>query len=424
MFPEVSDDILINPGKGWILYLPSEERPQEIWDVVSVCYLRLDWNLIEPREGEFQWQYLDDNINFCSSHGKKFAFGIMPANTSSASQFVTPEWVFTAGSQSILYEESNGNLVQAPVWNDPVYLSKMQGLINALAHRFDGNPYIAYIDARNCGNWGEWHGMGCRELSDKNKAALIDQWKVFKNTTIIVPTNGDKAEFQARYGADKYGFGIRYDSSNLHRSSAIYALDKNLAVSEWNSDYESLKMCNGSPQTCLPAAIITDYMKKSRFSYDNLGKWGADPLNFFSENTAFIREWANKMGYWFKITEVNYPTNLGNGSIEPFSFRVRNDGVAPIYVNKNKTYVRLALLDTTGTVLAISDPLPGINPFSWKPGVVSYVTTSFSFSQTENAAYLAIGLFSNPFISVPDIKLGNSGILPNLWLPIQGKPQP
>jgi hypothetical protein len=120
-------------------------------------------------------------------------------------------------------------------------------------------------------------------------------------------------------------------------------------------------------------------MTKSRYSYDNLGQWGSDSISFLAENNLLVREWANKMGYWFKLTEVTYPANLGNGSTETLSFKVRNDGVAPIYVNQNHTYVRLALLDGSGQVLAVSEPLPGVNPFTWKPDSVSDVTVSFSF---------------------------------------------
>ena len=90
-------------------------------------------------------------------------------------------------------------------------------------------------------------------------------------------------------------------------------------------------------------------------------------------------------------------------------------------LNKNKTFVRLALLDSSGLVLAVSDPLVDINPFTWKPGVVSSITASFSFPQTTNAAYLAIGLFSDATSTKPDIKFGNIGLLPNNWFPIQGE---
>ena len=60
----------------------------------------------------------------------------------------------------------------------------------------------------------------------------------------------------------------------------------------------------------------------------------------------------------------------------------------------------------------------------WKPGIVSTVTAFFSFSETPKAAYLAIGLFSLPSITAPDIKLGNIGLLPNNWFPLQGTLQP
>jgi hypothetical protein len=424
VLPQESNDILINPGKGWVLYYPYEDKPKEIWDVISVCYTRLEWGWMEPTEGEFQWAYLDDAIKYCSSHGKKFAFGIMAASSSSESEYVTPEWVFMAGSKSTQYKGSKNNLIKSPVWNDPIYLNKMQNFISALALHFDGNPNIAFIDARNCGNFGEWHSLGCSELSDKNKDLLIDQWKVFKKTTIIVPTNFNSAEFQARYGTDTYGFGIRRDSSEIDQNAAGYAFGKSPAISEWSAGYELLKTCQDLNQVCWSDNLIPEYMSKSKFSYDNLGQWGSDSLLFLSENPTLVREWANKMGYWFKLSEVTYPANLGNGSTETLSFKVRNDGVAPIYVNKNNTFVRLALMNSAGIVLAISDPLPGINPFSWKPGEVTSETITFSFPPTQNASNLAIGLFSSSSIMEPDIKLGNAGVLPNNWFPIHGKQQP
>ncbi|MEI7845627.1 MAG: hypothetical protein WCK35_07475 [Chloroflexota bacterium] len=106
------------------------------------------------------------------------------------------------------------------------------------------------------------------------------------------------------------------------------------------------------------------------------------------------------------------------------SFKVRNDGVAPVYVNKNQTYLRLALLDSTEKVLVFSDPLSKVNPFTWKPGVTINQTVRFSFPLTPNVAYLAIGLFSTASNTDPEIKLGNSGVLPNNWFPIQGALQP
>jgi hypothetical protein len=157
------------------------------------------------------------------------------------------------------------------------------------------------------------------------------------------------------------------------------------------------------------------------YSYYNLGQWGSDAELFLKENPDLVREWGNRMGYWLKLTEVTYPADLGNGSNQTISFKVINDGVAPIYVNHNTTYVRLALLDASGLVLSISEPLPGINPFNWKPGVESSEQINFSFPQTTDAKYLAIGLFSNQDSTSPDILFGNVGVLPNHWFPIQGE---
>lgn len=421
VLPQENKELIKNPGKGWVLYFPYKDRSEEIWDVVSVCYSRLNWVWVEPTEGEYYWPAIDESVQECVKHGGKFAFGIMVTNDQTGSTEVTPDWVFEAGAKSEIFQyDTSRDPIKSVVWNDPVYLEKMQNLINALAERYDGSSDIAYIDARNCGMWGEWHDFGCSELSDKDKTVLIDQWSVFKKTSIIVPTNFDFSEIQAKYGADQYHFGIRSDSSEFRRNAAAYAYDKGPAVSEWGNSYELIKACQGWSGVCWTPDILADYMARTKFSYDNLGQWGTDSDLFLAENKDLVYDWGNRMGYWFKLTSVTYPLNLANGNQEKLIFNVRNDGVAPIYVNYNSTFVRLALLDSSGLVLAVSDPLEGVNPYDWKPDTIETVEVDISFPETSDAVYLAIGLFSSEELLEPDIKFGNSGVLQNNWFPIHG----
>jgi hypothetical protein len=427
--PEESSEILINPGKGWLIYGPFDKLaslPQEVINAAAACYTRYEWARLEPREDLYTWSMIDNDIEACARAGLKLAFGIMTVNTCTPYIEVTPEWVFDAGASYTEYTNScrDGKFnLKAPVWHDPVYKAKMQDFINALKERYDGNPDIAFIDNRTCGNWGEWHSFGCDDLMDNSdKVALVDMYSDWDTPIVINALDGTEDHFM--YGIDSHQYGCRHDSSNYVPDGCAYAYDKSIAVSEWETSYSALKTCSGWSGFCWSEDFIADYMSKSRYSYDNMGQWFGDTLDFYNENSTLVEEWANKMGYWFRITEVIFPNNLGNGSSETIKITVRNDGVAPIYTNiqsGGQTYVKLALLDNSNEVLAVTT-LHNINPYHWKPFDKTNLTyeeeAKFEFPFDSRAMGIAIGLFTNESLVEPDIKLGIEGRLSSGWYPL------
>ena len=142
--PQVSDAVILNPGKGWVLYgMPSDHRASTL-AYAAVGYLRYDWSTIEPTEGQYNWSVIDDALNAWKAQGKQFAFGVMNADSSEENvPYITPQWVFADGAaslQSHSFDQISGatGLQYIPVWNDPIYLRKVQTFLNALAQRYDG----------------------------------------------------------------------------------------------------------------------------------------------------------------------------------------------------------------------------------------------------------------------------------------------
>lgn len=51
-----TDEVLINPGKGFIhYYWPDPTGLEEYFNVINVGYMRFGWNQIEPEEGTYNW---------------------------------------------------------------------------------------------------------------------------------------------------------------------------------------------------------------------------------------------------------------------------------------------------------------------------------------------------------------------------------
>lgn len=423
----LSDEILMNPGKGWLIYGDGSNLntlPTGAVQKAAAGYNRFEWAQIEPVENDYHWEVIDNAMANFAARGLRFSFGIMPANSCTLNSQVTPKWVFDAGAAYTTYVNdcASGTIVlQAPVWNDPVFLSKLRKLITSLKARYDGHADIAFIDNRNCGNWGEWHSFGCSELNASDKAVLVEIFAGW-TTMIVIPTNGDGLESQNAYGNAVYNHGCRRDSSEYHQNGCADVYDKAAAVSEWSTSYGGLKACRTWYGTgCWDDHLISEYMSRSRYSYDNMGQWGNDGADFYNEQTHLVNEWANRMGYWFRLIDAVLPDSLGNGETAILAFSIRNDGVAPIYVNLQQggqTYVKLALLNHENEVLAVTK-LSGINPYSWKPfdktNTVYTETSSFSFPYRSGASRLAIGLFTKETIANPDIRLGNRGRISTGW---------
>ena len=404
--PPEDNSFLINPGKGWAVYHDFDNADTAAMARASVCYTRYMWADIHTNDHAFNWAVIDDDLDKAIFYGKKFAFGVM----SWCNPKGVPQWAMDAGCKHWGCE---------PRWADPIYLSKQAEFTAALRERYDGNPHIAYIDIRSYGKWGEWHS-GTVDPGDEVKKQLVDQWAGFKKTPIILPISGDCKNTRkvGVYARDRYGFGFREDSSQegVRWTTCAACFNVAPAVAEWVNSYQTQR-------SWWSWESVEGSIHGSMYSYQNLAQWNNEDANLFvADHAALLDKWQNVMGYWFKVARIDYPAELGNGATRSLSFAVRNDGVAPIYVNWSqtnapRTYVRLALLDSTYQVLARSEPLDGINPFDWKPGKTVTNRASFSFPKTAAAKQMAIGVFSDPSARDPDIWFANAGRLWNGWMP-------
>ena len=241
-----NDEVLINPGKGWVQYQGTEDNV-----ITTVMYERLNWVQIEPEEGNYNWELIDNKISNAVSKGKKFAFGVMCANTAWSVKYITPKWVFDAGAEgrtvnATFWHTVVTTLQVIPVWTNQIFLEKLNNFIVALANRYDGNPNIAFIDIRSYGNWGEQHlnEIGGEELTPEQLRDLylvpyIDNFKI----TQLVTTCGNKNYEEIYEWAVNQGVALRRDGifGNSDGSECSIAYGKEMAIFEYTSDYGWLK---------------------------------------------------------------------------------------------------------------------------------------------------------------------------------------
>jgi Domain of unknown function (DUF4832)/Beta-galactosidase len=416
--PQLSNVVILNPGKGWVLNgMPSDHRASTL-AYAAVGYLRYDWSTIEPTEGHYNWSPIDSALKAWKAQGKQFAFGVMNADSSNAATpYVTPAWVFADGATSVQsrsFDQITGvtSIQHIPVWNDPIFMQKVQTFLYALAQRYDSNPTIAYIDVRSYGNWGQQSVYGIPPsvaLSPADMQHHIQMYRnAFKHVQIIVPWGS--STYNSVYDwAVNNGVGIRRDGimvgstgSELRRANG-----KVPSVFEFYSSYQWLKQKGYWND----ATLIKDVTIGSP-SYIEMGQWDNDADDMLTNELSLVHDLANKMGYQFVLSSATIPNAISNNQPTTISLSWSNQGVASLY---KTCYVAIAILDSANQVVQ-QQWFTTTHPNAWAPGTTTQESTFLTFSNLKTGTYkLAVGLYQNPTDANPTYKIGNQGRTASGW---------
>lgn len=132
-------------------------------------YLRLAWSYLEPGEGRYDWSLIDRVIEKYVPLGYGISFRITCRETGSCPEavgqcvdgvnYATPKWVRDAGAAGtdIAAGYNDSARSWSPDYGDPVFLAKLTNFHRAFAARYDGKPWLRYIDIGSIGDWGEGH---------------------------------------------------------------------------------------------------------------------------------------------------------------------------------------------------------------------------------------------------------------------------
>jgi hypothetical protein len=410
--PALSSETLINPGQGWVLYgVPKDQTPKTL-SYGSVGYMRYNWSDVEPQEGVYNWSRIDNDFNAWTGVGKKFAFGVMNANSSTpTNKYVTPQWVFRAGARSIkswTYDNilHRKGVQYIPVWDDPIFLQKVQDFTTALAQRYDGNPNIAFVDVRSYGNWGVQDTNGLPRsvlLTPKGVQEHIQIYRnAFKHTQLINPWGSPLYKSIYAWAINQH-IGLRRDGIMVQStgSELTLAYGKAPIVFEFYSTYQWLAM----KKQWSDAKLLSDVVV-GKPNYINLGQWDNDAQVMLAQHLKLVQQVTTEMGYHFALSSATIPNTIINQQANTLSLSWKNQGVSYLY---QPASVAIALLDSSNNVVQ-KQWLPREHPQTWMPGKTTVTTTVATFSGMHAGTYkLAIGFFAYRTDTNPAYLIGNKG---------------
>ena len=365
-FHEVNT-LFANPGQGWIVEPYRQPRLPN-----SVVYVRFEWQQVEPKDGEFNWKFIDQAIAKARQHGATIAMRVMTANAHSNGPYTSPEWLFEEGCKKYAYKNDGKDAAQGgkpmkrfePNYSDPLYLSKHAAFLEALGQRYNGSPDVEFLDIGSYGIWGEWHTSHPASVAVRQQ--IVDMYlKAFPNTSLVYMS--DDAEVM-NY-ALAHGAGLRRDGvgSPWHEQrwagTPAYANVPTMGdawkhapiVFEWFLDYDYLIAHHWSFDSAV------DFMLKNHVTMinDNLG---AVPPEVMPK----LEKLARLAGYRFVLHEVTKPKTVHPGDNIPLSMDWDNVGVGKLYTAYTlKLELRKANQDVVASTTAASDPR------DWLPGKVN-----------------------------------------------------
>lgn len=362
-----STKVCSNPHKGWTFHYYSNTTKNygsrmakgdslPDFPCLNEIYLRLAWSYLEPEEGRYNWIVIDSIINRWVGWGHTISFRITCKETEIV--YATPEWVRKAGAKGKFIEHPDLDIkAWAPDYDDPVFLEKLENFHRAFASRYDGKPWVEYVDIGSLGDWGEGHTAfsGWEDIPVKIVKKHIDMFKrCYRHSLLIISDDfigqrdsDDGTDYEIYKYCMEKGIGFRDDSANVAwyirlgfgpsciRTPELYSkVYKDIPVvleSDHYGDVVEGDMWNGGEG--LEKAIHETHSTFVGFHYY--------PREWLKDNYTLAGCLANLSGYWYFPKFALLPDTIRTGSDRNYiRLTWENHGVAPAY-HKYNLYLKL-----------------------------------------------------------------------------------
>ena len=356
-----------NPHKGWYMQYYSNSinsygstlAPDDFlkdFPGLNHIYLRLAWSYLEPEEGKYDWSIIDNVIERWVEQGYSVAFRITCTETDQDQIFATPEWVRNSGASGEFYQCPYGAWENwQPDYGDPVFLEKLENFHKVFASRYDGKPWVEYIDIGSYGDWGEGHTLQTSKKDwsfDILKEHVDIHLRSYKNSLLMI--NDDYISCRAQEDGSKEklleyflenGLAVRDDSICVKWHSDKFGLStlRNPEIYDrfWRSRPVDLELQHhphikktGTWKKGWPLIAAVDESHATFVGFHGYAR------EWLDENFELAYELVNRMGYWYLLREIEIPENIERGSESVLKIQWLNRGVAPAYYKYN-LYLKL-----------------------------------------------------------------------------------
>jgi hypothetical protein len=431
--PQIIDDVLTNPGMGFMTFQrfegdkldpdanPSEGFPID-YDAVknsnksgdfpstSIAYFRIYWRFVEPSNGEYHWELIDDALRVARQRHQTLMLRLPPYGPDEKSD--VPAWYRVVSKESDFKKKlPDGKWLVDP--ENPAYIKYFGRLIRAFGKRYNGNSDIEAVDVAILGAWGE--GSGTTLLKTRTRNKLIDAYFDSFTTTPLLMQITDRGSFDhARERRGEIGWRIDclgdvglFGPTWAHMYDYYPEQIVHLGIQDnWRTAPVSMEVCGILglwKEKHLNIDYIIDQSLKWHISSFN-AKSSAVPKEWWPQ----VNRWLKKMGYRFALRKFVFPAQVAPGGVFEYSSWWENLGVAPCYRNYP---VALKLKGSNREVVLATDS----DIRKWLPGDSLLEGSLHLPKDLPEGNYEVTLALVDPITHTPRIWLASQGREPDGW---------
>ncbi len=248
-----------------------------------------------------------------------------------------------------------------PIFDDPVFLEKLENFLRTFGDRYDGKPWLRYVDIGSIGDWGEghtWAGSRLQYGYEQRKTHIDLYRKYFPKTQLVISDDFvySVQDAQDRKRMHEYvvenGITYRDDSILVNgylrgHSDTFTVRSPEFFADAWRlkpivfelEHYGAVKRYGN--WLAKPKSSLAQYgggRKGADFFRGALGLLHATYIGYhgyahewLADNPKLTVELLNRCGYWYFLHSLDIPEEWKLGTSQTITMEWENRGVAPAY---------------------------------------------------------------------------------------------
>jgi hypothetical protein len=405
------------PGVGFQTFFRFEDEDPNLQQMPfrsGSAYFRWMWEDVEPQEGVYNWDFIDQHLARAYENGQTLEFRIMlewPAEY----EIGIPQWLVDKGV-NLRLTNCEGHDYYSPDLEDPIIKEHHSKLIRALGERYDGHPDLGSVDIGSVGMWGEWHMYCHPELmpSREERSAIIDlYYESFPNTPLVALVDDkDGIAYAATKGrsawrGDCWGNHLPEGKGWNHHADSYWPAHQ-LIPEAWKNGPVAMESCWTMKKWLSDGGDITQIVDDAISWHATLAHNKSDfiPQQYKSE----IERLVMKLGFRLVLRKITFDDEINKGSGAAIKLNWENLGIAPPYRDHR---IALRLKDNMDAIHATHISDQSIQ--GWLPGEISVdVEYPLPDDLSDGEYDLELGLV---FHSAPDriVPIANEGKTDDGW---------
>lgn len=371
--PKPITDVLRNPYMG----IAPDARSSTIEQEHSLVYANISWRMLEPQKGEYQFDQVEEELQFpkWASKDTRFIIRIIMDVPEKKSQMEIPDWLYEElDGDGEWYENSYGK-GYSPNYSNPLLIAYHKNLITKLGEHYQDDPRIAFVELGSIGHWGEWHTDTSIPFP---KLAISDQYvqpylDSFPDSILLMRRPHPIAK--------QFKMGLFNDMFGDAQQTSEYLTWLQDGYTSWLSQ----EMMPAMPEfwkyapsggEFSPSHSLASYFRDS--SIDQvISQAQATHVSWLGPNTpallvkdteqqANMNRFLNTIGYRFSLSKASHASAITAGNPLSVAMDWENSGVAPFYFPWT---LELSLADQTGKIVAKTATAEDIR--KWLPGMTA-----------------------------------------------------